>query len=216
MSRQLRSPTRSISNRGDIPRFVGELPSHKAQFGSIKFDSISALECALYLEWRSDVVLIEFEPERYALEATEDLPAIECIPDFRITLNTGEIRLVEAKSDPKHLKRGAADRLDVIRRQFDAVGMPYEVVYRSELKQNGFIDTVFLLRAFGRLPFDDRVISRALGRLSPYDSADLETWALRARQQHVPQALLNHLLYHQRLPLRYRKLLHAEIRHWRA
>lgn len=220
MSRRLSSPTRRISNAGDLPRFIGELPSAKAPpgegpYSSITFDSISALECLLYLEWRVDVVLIEFEPERYEFEAAGDLPPIRCIPDFRVTLMTGEIMLVEAKSHPTHLKPQAVERLDHIRRHFESVGMPYQVVYRSELKRDGFIDTVFLLRPFGRLPFSDHVIAEALRRLSSPEPVDLETWTVRARRQRVPQALLNHLLYHQRLALKYRKLLHSEIRHWR-
>jgi hypothetical protein len=70
MARKIKSPTRTISNRGQRPKFVGYFPCYKADAGFLPFDSIPALDCGLYLEWRSDVMRIEFEPERYSFEAT--------------------------------------------------------------------------------------------------------------------------------------------------
>ena len=52
MGRKLRSPTRTISNRGELPRFIGQFPCAKGTIFPLTFDSISALLCGVYLEWR--------------------------------------------------------------------------------------------------------------------------------------------------------------------
>jgi len=215
VSRRLASATRAITNRGEVPRFIGEIPSFKAPNGKLSFDSIPALECAIYLEWSPRVALIEFEPEWFEFPETEDLPAVRCLPDFRATLDTGEFRMIEAKSSRERLSPKAVTQLEIIRQHFARRGIEYDIVYRSELKKNGFIDTISLLRRFGRLSFPPDALARALTRLNSGKSADLETWVGQARQVRVPLSVLHHLLYHQRLPLIYRKVLHPEIRHWR-
>lgn len=216
VSRRLASPTRPTSNRGEVPRFIGEIPSPKAPDGRLPFDSIAALDCYIYLEWCPWAKWIEFEPEWFDFPTTGELTAIRCLPDFRATQESGEFRMIEAKSSQERLSSEKLRQLENIRRQFAVRGIAYEVIYRSDLKANGFIDTLALLRRFGHMSFPKQAIESALRKLSSVDAADLETWVERARQQGVPLGLLHHLLYHQRLPLIYRKILHPEIRHWRA
>lgn len=74
MGRKLRSPTRTISNRGELPRFIGQFPCTKGATFPLTFDSLSALLCGVYLEWRPDVVRVAFEPREYEFEETPDLP----------------------------------------------------------------------------------------------------------------------------------------------
>lgn len=216
VSRRLASPTRPTSNRGERPRFIGEIPSPKAPSGKLPFDSMATLVCFIYLEWCLWTKWIEFEPEWFDFPVTGDLPAIRCLPDFRATQESGEFKIIEAKSRRERLSPEKLGKLENIRGQFAVRGVAYEVIYRSDLEANGFIDTIGLLRRFGHMSFPKPAIEYAHRKLSSGDAADLEAWVARARQKGVPVGLLHHLLYHQRLPLIYRKILHPEIRHWRA
>lgn len=216
VSRRMASPTRAITNRGDIPKFIGEIPSEKVQDGQLPFDSIPAMECFTFLEWCLWVKWIEFEPEEFYFPASGMLPTIRCIPDFRATAHTGEFKMIEAKSRRDKMSAKTLERLEFIRQHFAARGIIYEVIYRSDLQANGFIDTIALLRRFGYLKFPQQTINRARQRLATGEAADLETWVARAQAQRIPLSVLHYLLYRQQLPLIYRNLMHPEIRHWRA
>src|SRR6185312_2493448 len=125
VSRRLVSATRAISNRGEVPRFIGEVPSPKAPNGRLPFDSIPALECMIYLEWRPEVTLIEFEPEWFDFPATGHLPAIRCLPDFRATQETGEFKMIEAKANRVKLSQKRVSQLEIIREHFARRGILY-------------------------------------------------------------------------------------------
>ena len=65
MARKLHSPTRTISNRGDRPKFIGQFPCTKGEGDYLVYDSLTAfLYCAIYLEWRQNVVRLTFELNR--------------------------------------------------------------------------------------------------------------------------------------------------------
>ena len=95
MARRPKSPTRTISNRGEYPRFIGYFPCTKGATDRLLFDSISALQVGIYLEWLPRVRRLDFEPRRHAI-ADGDKP-FKCIPDYEATTQLGEIQVYEAK-----------------------------------------------------------------------------------------------------------------------
>ncbi|MGN8002351.1 hypothetical protein ACTJKQ_04065 [Acidovorax sp. 22279] len=227
MPRTFKTPTRTISNKGEHPRFVGLLTSPKASGGLtnwyvddaqgvVPYDSMSAMICALYLEWRQDVESFAFEPRSYGFDATDSLPTLRCIPDFEVVLTTGEIVLVEAKYSRDNLRDAEREKIALTTQHFAVEGRRYEVVYRQDLEVNGFADTIFLLRQFGLRPTLASILSDAERRLSDFDAADLATWRVRAVDAKVSVGLLYKLLYTQRLPLVYRPLQFLEMDKWHA
>lgn len=224
MPRKIKSPTRTISNAGEHPRFIGLLTSPKAAtkpvstgaWGALQYDSLSAMLCAVYLEWRSDVASFSFEPRRYRFAANDNLAALDCIPDFEAVLTTGEVVVFEAKYCREEMRNKERDKLALATDHFALAGIPYEVVYRLELERGGFIDTVFLLRQYGHHPYAEALLDEAQRRLADGDRADLWEWRRRAAAARVPTAVLYHLLYWQRLPLEYRPLQFEELQLWRG
>lgn len=227
MPRTFKSPTRTISNRGEHPRFVGLLSSPKASsapspwlagvgHGVMPYDSVSALICAIHLEWRKDVESFAFELRAHEFVATDLLAALRCVPDFEVVWTTGEIAPVEAKYAREDLRKPERERLELARQHFAAAGLTYEVVYRKDLEVDGFADTVFLLRQYGLLPYPERVLVAAEKRLSPFGAASLGTWRSRAADVGVSVAVLYKLLYLERLPLEYQPLQFVELDKWHA
>lgn len=216
MGRKLRSPTRTISNRGELPRFIGQFPCTKGATFPLTFDSLSALLCGVYLEWRPDVVSVAFEPREYEFEETSDLPELTCVPDYEAILDTGELELYEAKYAENDLRDTERTKLELTAAHCRQQGIPYHVIYRDILEKDGFIGTVMLLRPYGQLKFSAETVVGAEKRLSGFDEAELETWRERAQDAGVPTGLLYHLLYHQRLPLVYQPLIQVELLPCRA
>lgn len=216
MGRKLRSPTRTISNRGERPRFIGQYPCSKGPASPQPFDSLSALLCGIYLEWRTDVAHIAYEARKYQFEASDDLPALTFIPDYEVILDTGEVELYEAKYAADSLRDAERVKLELTVAHCRHQDIPYHVIYRDVLEQEGFIDTIQLLRRYRRLRYSAETLAEAENRLSGYAGAPLETWLKRAREARVQTGVLYFLLYHQRLPLTYRPLLPVELMPCRA
>lgn len=214
MVRKIKSPTRTISNRGQSPRFMGYFPCYKSDAGVLPFDSIPALDCGLYLEWRSDVMRIEFEPEKF--EATDGADRPAAIPDYRCTLDTGEIEVTEAKSSERALRESERQQLHNSAEHCAYRGYQFRVVYRDELHKNGFLDTILLLRPFGWMTIPAATTEIALARLLVHEATTIEDWRRHAVAHRVPISVLYHLLYRQRLPLVYRRLLFTELLRWRV
>lgn len=181
-------------------------------YGTLPFDSLSALCCAIYLEWRQDVVEFDFEPRKFDFAEHGDRPAVSCIPDFEATLDTGELAIFEAKYSREHLRADEHAKLRLLEAHFDSRGISYTVVYRLDLENNGFLQTLALMRPYAQLEHSLQAQERALARLGAFPSADLSTWRQRATDVGVPVALLYHLLYQQRLPLEYQPLQFEELR----
>lgn len=213
---RLRSPTRIISNSGDVPQFTGSLPTRKAPGGELVFDSISTLVVAIFLEWCKTIRRLVFESRWYEFEATKELPAIRCLPDFECVLDTGEILIREAKSRKDDLSDEERESLDLVGKHFAVENTSYEVIFRDQLEANGFYDTIFLLRKYGLIEYSEKKLQTALDRLGSSDPHHLERWLTIARLQKVPTGVLHHLLYHQRLPITYRLVLHPELWRWRV
>ena len=207
MVRKLRSPSRTISNRGPSRRFTGEFPCTKSVTIPLVFDSISSLYCAVALEHRKNVVRIEFEPRMHTHAATSVLAALTAITDFEVTLDTSELRPVEAKYSESSLRDKERTHLMLLAEHCEAEGRPLEVVYRDVLERDGFINTVLLLRRYGLLPQAPASVANACRRLEGLETTTLEVWRERAQAARVPTGLLYYLLYHQELPLTYRTLL---------
>jgi hypothetical protein len=113
MSRHIKSETRTISNRGPFPRYIGYFPSFKFDGPYLPFDSISCLLVGIYLEWLKRIVKLSFEKARHQL--TVDGVSFEAIPDYTGTLDTGEEELAEASmtarlSSPRRQKTSRATR----------------------------------------------------------------------------------------------------------
>lgn len=223
MPRKLKSPTRTLSNSGEHPRFMGLLTSPKANtarrkagtaptgHGVLPFDSLSALACAIYLEWRQDVVQFDFEARKFDFSEHGEWPAASCIPDYEATLDTGELAIFEAKYSREGLRVDERAKLELLGAHFESRGFGYTVVYRLDLEKNGVLQTLALLRPYAQLDYSPKSVEKALERLTPFESADLTTWRKRASRAGVPVALLYHLLYRQRLPMQYRPLQFMEL-----
>jgi hypothetical protein len=213
---RLRSPTRTISNSGDVPRFTGVLPSPKAPGGQLTFDSIATLVVAIFLEWCITIRQLVFESRRDKFEATKELPAIRRIPDFECVVDTGEIVFREAKSRKNGLNDEERESLALVGKHFAAQNSSYDVIFRDQLEANGFFDTIFLLRRYGLIEYPEKKLETALGRIGSSEPDHLERWREIARLQKVPTWVLYHLLYHQRLPITYRFVLHPGLLPWRG
>lgn len=199
MGRKLKSPLRTISNRGEHPRFIGNFPCTKATGSDLPFDSLSSLMCGIWLEWREDVIKIEFEPLKYVFEATDILPAMVLIPDYVCTMNTGEIGLVEAKYSRLELRPKDVEKLKLAEAHFRNAGLVYEVVYRMTLEEVGLVQTILLLRPYGQLSNSTRVLDHALAKLQSFKPETLTGWRANAQKVGVATGVLYQLLYQQRL-----------------
>lgn len=223
MPRKLKSPTRTLSNAGEHPRFMGLITSRKALpsrrkagtapngYGVMPFDSLSALACAIYLEWREDVVHFDFEARKFEFSEHGEWPAASCIPDFEATLDTGELAIFEAKYSREQLRVDERAKLRMLKAHFASQGIAYTVVYRLDLERNGFLQTLALMRPYAQLDYSPIAVEKAMERLGACKSADLTTWRQRAAEAGVPVALLYRLLYQQRLPLLYQPLQFEEL-----
>lgn len=209
MARKLRTPTRTISNKGQPNRYSGWFPSPKARYPKSEiaqaYDSISALKASIYLEWRKDVVEMEFEAEKLKIHPPGHR-SFYVIPDFRVILDSGVIAYVESKYSREKLKQKQARRLDMVKEYLESKGFPYVVIFRSELEENGFIDTIALLRRYAFLSFPAQAVDRATAALAKAGPQNLRQYRWCARQQGVRISLLYHLLYHQKLELLYEPL----------
>src|SRR5690242_2577693 len=125
MSRNIQSPTRTISNRGPLPRYIGYFPSFKFDGPFLPFDSISCLLLGIYLEWLKRIVKLLFEKHRHKI--TVDGTTIEAIPDYTGILDTGEEELAEAKYDRNALTPEEAGKIARNRKGFEDDGFRYEV-----------------------------------------------------------------------------------------
>lgn len=211
MGRKLYSPTRTISNRGDRPKFIGQFPCAKGGGDYLVYDSLTALYGAIYLEWRPDVVRLTFEPREYKFGPAHGLPELKCIPDFEAVLESGEICPYEAKYSREGLRAEERTKLDLTTAHFKYRNSSYSVIYRLDLEADGFLDTVILMRRYGLMAYPDKLLEAAQQRLAGEPAAPLDAWRSRAQRAGVPIGLLYHLLYHQRLPLVYRPLLPMEL-----
>lgn len=211
MGGKLYSPTRTISNRGDLPKFIGQFPCAKAEASHLVFDSLSALYCGIYLEWRQDVVSMAFEPHMLTFAAEAGLPELTCHPDYEVILDSGEIEFYEAKYSRDGLRDAEREKLVLTAAHFEQRGIPYKVIYREDLETDGFIDTIILLRRYGLMQYPEGVVEAVAQRLAQVPDATLEAWRSHAAAAGVQTGLLYHLLYHQRLPLVYRHLLPVEL-----
>jgi hypothetical protein len=210
LAKKLRSPTRTISNRGEREKYIGQWLCVKSD-SPLVYDSIGSLYCGIYQEWRQEVAKIIFEPREIAFQATAELPAVRFYPDYEVLLTTGQVELWEAKYSRASLSEKERAKLELISAHCDLAGRPYHVTYRDELEQDGFIDTILLLRRYGHMSYRAEVLSKALSRLAHYPKAVLEVWRARADKARIPTGILYHLLYQQRLPLTYRRLVFAEL-----
>jgi len=205
MVRKLRSPTRTITVKGG-QGFQGELPSPKGTTFPLVFDSVASLMGAVHLEHRPEVAAIAFEAEKS--EYVDDTGAsVWAIHDYHAALNTGELEFVEVKYSLASLSAKELQKLERLRRGMAREGKELHLIFRDTLEENGYIQTVLLLRRFGLLNFSEKSKSVALERLSEFEAATMDGWLKRAQRVSVATGLLYHLLYHQRLPLLYERLV---------
>jgi hypothetical protein len=209
MSRHIKSPTRTISNRGPLPRFIGYFPCTKNDAEWLPFDSLSSLLVAIYLEWLKSVRHLSFEPHSYRHDDGED--AAEFISDYLAVSETGELSHFEAKYDREALKPEEKARLERIRQYFETRGLSYNVIFRTELEKNGFIQTICLLRRYGSLSFPDAAIKHAITKLKTHEPCTLAQYRKHAASSCIAIGLLYHVLYHQQLSLCYEPFCHKEL-----
>ena len=82
ISRHFKTARARISNRGQLPRFIGLLPTDKSADEVLPFSSLSELAVGLFLDWADSVKVIAYEPREVTFEAANDLPGITGWPDF--------------------------------------------------------------------------------------------------------------------------------------
>ncbi len=214
MGRTLKSKTRTISNRGEYPRFIGEFPCSKSDGNRRPFDSLTSLQVGIYLEWLKRVVSIAFEPRKWNVP-TNGKP-FGANPDYEIITNIGTIEIIEAKYDWDSLSDDEKKRLTTIRRWFVSQGINYRVITRTILERKGFIQTISKLRRYGQLPYPEPLLNWALIQLVSPTPKTLREYVALARERWVPVSVLYHLAYHQRLRLRYELPRHEELELCRA
>lgn len=215
---KLKSPTRTISNRGPRPRFTGSFPCLKpmrpAPFGrvaSLPFDSVSSLYGGLWLEWRDDIAKVGFEDQVDDHAEDGELPAMRAISDYHVVASSGELGRVEVKFSIDSLPADERKRLAALAEHANRKGLTFELMDRLRLEQNGFIQTVLLLRPYAQMQWAPAAARAALKRLETYPAGTLAAWRCRAREHQVPVGLAYQLLYRQQLPLVYEHLVPAEL-----
>ena len=209
MARRPKSPTRTISNRGEYPRFIGYFPCTKGAKDRLLFDSISALNVGIYLEWLPRVQRLDFEPRRHAI-ADGDKP-FNCIPDYEATTLHGEVEVYEGKYSPDNVSDKSRTRLSAISRTMARQGYRYQVLYRKILERRGFIQTISKLRHYGQLTFPDPVLRHALAVLASATPRTLGQYVSTALDNGIRVGVLYHLAYHRKLRLRYELPRHMEL-----
>lgn len=214
VGRKLKSKTRTISNRGEIPRFIGEFPCSKSNGNKLPFDSLTALLVGIFLEWLKRVVTIEFEPHRWAV--TIDGKTITVIPDYEIVTSTGAVEIFEAKYDWESLSTEKKERLLAISRWFASQGITYRVITREILERKGFIQTISKLRLYGQLTYSKPVLERALKQLASPIPKSLREYEALGCERNIPVSVVYHLAYHKLLRLRYERPRHEELELCRA
>lgn len=212
MSKRYKSPRGRISNRSPLPRFIGLIPTKKSLSGSLAFSSITELYSAIFLIYSRFVEAIEYEAEEISFAATEKLAAITGWPDFTTTLDGGELELVNAKYSRDSLRDEERDTLDLFDAHCKADDRRHRVLYRDELEKNGFIATIMLLRPYGLLTYPPAHCERAISILGSLPPTHLEGWQERARETLIPLDLIYHLIYQQRLAIKFRPLLSSSLR----
>lgn len=211
MRRRYETARGRVSNRGDLPRFVGILPCPKAAEGCVVFSSLSEMYVGMYLTWAKRVSRIAFEAARLEFAAAGDLPSLVAWPDFEAVLDNGEIEWVEAKHSKDGLRPDEAEHLTWLAAHCEREHRRFRVIFRMDLHEDGFIDTVALLHRYGQLEFPTQSLTKAAERLAHHPASYLEQWRAHARAARVPIDVLYHLLYQERLPLLYRPLLPVEL-----
>jgi hypothetical protein len=216
MSRHFKTARARITNRGPLPRFIGLIPTDKASDGVIPFSSLSELTVALFLIWAKSVNAIAYEPRVVTFQATDDLPEITGWPDFEAVLEGGEIDWVNAKYSESSMREDERARLETFDAHCRVNGHRHRVIFRDQLEKDGFIETIGLLRPFGMLNYREGDLDGAMSILGTLPPTHLEGWEARARDALLPLDLVYYLLYHQRLPLLYRPLIHRSLRKCRV
>jgi hypothetical protein len=205
-----------VSNAGQTPRYVGLMPCHKADSGVLVFSSISELCVAEYLTWSPDVEKICSETLIRISDTGNEATDIDYWPDFPIVLYGGEVELIEAKYSPESLTARAKLKLARVTTHFNRVGRRFRVIFRTELENDGFLKTIELLRRYSRMSYSAESIRKAEERLRTPTAQYLERWREMARKVGVPIDLLYYLLFHGRLPLAFRPMMHTAIAKWRV
>jgi hypothetical protein len=209
MARQIKSPTRTISNRGPMPRYIGYFPCSKTVAPYLPFDSIASLCVGIYLEWSRDTVALQFESAKFQFQTADGVKTV--IPDYEVSRLTGEIRHAEAKYE-RPVDPGKTQELEATAALFASRGIPYEVFFRKDLERDGFFDTIFFLRRYAKLWFYPNSIATATRKMSCVGALTVWEYKSLALERSVPLALLYHILYHGHLPFKPEPFVHEEFR----
>lgn len=209
MGRKLKSSTRTISNRGEYPRFIGEFPCTKTEGGKRPFDSLTAMYVGVFLQWLQRAAKISFEPRRWEIPLNGTV--ISVVPDYEITTTAGVLEIFEAKYDWNELTADEQQRLVEIRKWFASQGFHYRVITRKVLERKGFIQAILKLRRYGQLEFSKPLLDRALKQLASSQPKTLREYVALAQARSIPVSIVYHLAYHQRIVLRYEPPRHQEL-----
>ena len=209
MGRQLKSKTRTISNRGEMPRFIGYYLCMKAKNNRLHFDSLTSLYVGRYFAWLKRIKRMDFEPRQHSFRYEDK--TVTSIPDFEGEHDTGWIEYVEAKYSPESLSDEDRCRLKAIKQHFANRGNRYQVVFRTTLERRGFIQTICLLRRYGDLNFPEQTLKTALETLASPTPKTLREYRILAVAHAVRVSVLYHLVYHKQLRIRYELPRHEEL-----
>ena len=210
MARRPKSPTRTISNRGEYPRFIGYFPCTKGAKVPLLFDSISALKVGIYLEWLPRVLRV-WNLSRGNIPLQMATSPSSASPTMKQRRSLAKSRSTRASIPRTAYPTHQGTRLSSIGRTMARQGYRYQVLYRKILERRGFIQTISKLRHYGQLTFPDPVLRHALAVLASATPRTLGQYVSTALDNGIRVGVLYHLAYHRKLRLRYELPRHMEL-----
>ena len=210
MPRKLKSPTRTITNRGPRSKYIGHFPCSKSTAEYILFDSVTSLTVGLLLEQRPDVECMSFESRKFGFEGGKGDKPFFSIPDYEAYLKSGEIIYREAKYS-RQMGKGEAQKIALTAALMKANGFDYDVIYRTDLESDGQIGLIAMLRPYGLLKFNEKTLAAAETGLSAFGRQTLLSWRIFARVCGFSIAVVYHLIYQGRLLLSPTKQMGVEV-----
>ena len=126
---------------------ASETYRHESPKNNRVIDCMSGLEhgFALISEYAINIVAIEEQPEKFRVPA--DPKPFYAIPDFKVTLDTGEVEYVEVK--PSRQAEKKKKRLDAIKEHITSLGFNYKVMTEKEIRRSDMLlQNCLFLKAF--------------------------------------------------------------------
>lgn len=209
--RKHRTPTRTFSNAGPVPRYTGYFPTEKTAQGVFVFDSIACMNVALLLDFLPNVKRLDFEPEKIEINTVIGSKATrKIIPDFRCIDFDGVVAYKEAKST---ISQKELEKIEENKAELAKMGLDYMVIESSALVKNGIPETLLILKKYRNLFFDIKKINRVITIQHENHNYTLEGWVRFSKEKNLDIKLIYHLLATSRLRLEFVPIKRYEVRY---